>query len=38
MTTFIEYNQIIDALPSKDKDSKNYYKYNRFKKNIYKFI
>ena len=40
MTTLLEYNQIVDALPSKEKDIKNYYKYNRFKKtytNLFKF-
>lgn len=40
MTTLLEYNQIIDALPSKDKDNIDYYKYNKFKKtyiNLFKF-
>lgn len=40
MTTHIEYYQIIDALASKQKDSKKYYKYNLFKKtytNLFNF-
>ena len=40
MTTFLEYNQIIEALPSKDKDNIDYYKYSKFKKtyiHLFKF-